>query len=87
MVFYVLKWDEEKMTENNLTFEQELQMLEAIVGKLEQGDVPLEEALAQFQKGVALSKKLQETLQNAEDTLTKVINEEGQEVVFEANND
>lgn len=75
------------MTENNLTFEQELQMLEAIVGKLEQGDVPLEEALAQFQKGVALSKKLQETLQNAEDTLTKVINEEGQEVVFEADND
>lgn len=75
------------MTENNLTFEQELQMLEAIVGKLEQGDVPLEEALAQFQKGVALSKKLQETLQNAEDTLTEVINEEGQEVVFEANND
>lgn len=75
------------MTENNLTFEQELQMLKAIVGKLEQGDVPLEEALAQFQKGVALSKKLQETLQNAEDTLTKVINEEGQEVIFEANND
>jgi len=75
------------MTENNLTFEQELQMLEAIVGKLEQGDVPLEEALAQFQKGVALSKKLQETLQNAEDTFTKVINEEGQEVIFEANND
>ncbi len=75
------------MTENNLTFEQELQMLEAIVGKLEQGDVPLEEALAQFQKGVALSKKLQETLHNAEDTLTKVINEEGQEVIFEANND
>ncbi len=75
------------MTENNLTFEQELQMLEAIVGKLEQGDVPFEEALAQFQKGVALSKKLQETLQNAEDTLTKVINEEGQEVIFEANND
>lgn len=75
------------MTENNLTFEQELQMLEAIVGKLEQGDVPLEEALAQFQKGVALSKKLQEILQNAEDTLTKVINEEGQEVIFEANND
>ena len=75
------------MTENYLTFEQVLHMFEAIVGKLEQGDVPLEEALAQFQKGVALSKKLQETLQNAEDTLTKVINEEGQEVIFEANND
>lgn len=71
------------MTENNLSFEQELQMLEAIVSKLEQGDVPLEEALDQFQKGVALSKKLQATLQNAEDTLTKVINEEGKEVPFE----
>ncbi|WGN89060.1 exodeoxyribonuclease VII small subunit [Ligilactobacillus faecis] len=75
------------MTENNLSFEQELQMLEAIVSKLEQGDVPLEEALDQFQKGVALSKKLQTTLQNAEDTLTKVINEEGQEVPFEEKNE
>ncbi|MEY8662033.1 exodeoxyribonuclease VII small subunit [Ligilactobacillus faecis] len=75
------------MTENNLSFEQELQMLEAIVSKLEQGDVPLEEALDQFQKGVALSKKLQTTLQNAEDTLTKVINEEGQEIPFEEKNE
>lgn len=75
------------MTENNQSFEQELQMLEAIVSKLEQGDVPLEEALDQFQKGVALSKKLQTTLQNAEDTLTKVINEEGQEVPFEEKNE
>lgn len=75
------------MIENNLSFEQELQMLEAIVSKLEQGDVPLEEALDQFQKGVALSKKLQTTLQNAEDTLTKVINEEGQEIPFEEKNE
>ena len=75
------------MTENNLSFEQELQMLEAIVSKLEQGDVPLEEALDQFQNGVALSKKLQTTLQNAEDTLTKVINEEGQEIPFEEKNE
>lgn len=75
------------MTENNLSFEQELQMLEAIVSKLEQGDVPLEEALDQFQKGVALSKKLQTTLQNAEDTLTKVINEEGKEIPFEEKNE
>lgn len=75
------------MTENNLSFEQELQMLEAIVSKLEQGDVPLEEALDQFQKGIALSKKLQTTLQNAEDTLTKVINEEGKEIPFEEKNE
>ncbi|KRL83769.1 exodeoxyribonuclease VII small subunit [Ligilactobacillus apodemi] len=71
------------MAENNLSFEQELQMLEGIVARLEQGDVPLEEAMEQFQKGVALSKKLQETLQNAEKTLAQVINDEGQEIAFE----
>lgn len=71
------------MTEKKQTFEQELSSLEEIVNNLEKGDVPLEEALAQFEKGIKLSKSLQATLQNAEDTLTKVINEEGQEVVFD----
>lgn len=37
------------------TFEENLTDLEAIVTRLERGDVPLEEALTQFQAGVALS--------------------------------
>ncbi|WP_436652791.1 exodeoxyribonuclease VII small subunit [Lactiplantibacillus plantarum] len=65
------------------TFEQNLSQLETIVNQLEQGDVPLEQALDQFQKGVALSKQLQSTLEGAEKTLTKMMNENGDEVPFE----
>ncbi|MGA3232636.1 exodeoxyribonuclease VII small subunit [Lactiplantibacillus pentosus] len=65
------------------TFEQNLSQLEAIVNQLEQGDVPLEQALDQFQKGVALSKQLQATLEGAEKTLTKMMDENGDEVPFE----
>ncbi len=60
-----------------------MQQLEEIVTKLERGDVPLEEALDQFQKGVALSKVCKETLQNAEKTLTKIVDENGEETIFE----
>lgn len=78
--------------ENTPTFEQNLTNLQAIVTQLEQGDVPLETALTQFQAGVKLSKQLQDTLDNAEKTLTKMMDENGQEVAFEtpaneANND
>jgi len=69
------------------TFEENLADLEKIVTKLEQGDVPLEEALDSFQKGVKLSKELQKTLENAEKTLTKVIDENGEEEIFEQGQD
>ena len=65
------------------TFEQNLSQLETIVNQLEPGDVPLEQTLDQFQKGVALSKQLQATLEGAEKTLTKMMNENGDEVPFE----
>ena len=48
-----------------VTFEDKLEQLEAIVSQLEQGDRPLEGALADFQTGVGLVKELQETLKNA----------------------
>lgn len=61
------------------TFEENLQDLEAIVTKLETGDVALEDAIAEFQKGMALSKNLQKTLENAEKTLVKVMQADGTE--------
>ena len=61
------------------TFEENLQDLEAIVTKLETGDVALEDAIAEFQKGIALSKDLQKTLENAEKTLVKVMQADGTE--------
>ncbi|EIQ82286.1 UNVERIFIED_CONTAM: exodeoxyribonuclease VII small subunit [Streptococcus canis] len=62
------------------TFEENLQDLETIVNKLENGDVPLEEAISEFQKGMLLSKELQKTLQEAEKTLVKVMQTDGTEV-------
>ncbi|MGT2934294.1 exodeoxyribonuclease VII small subunit [Streptococcus castoreus] len=62
------------------TFEENLQDLEAIVTKLENGDVPLEEAISEFQKGMLLSKDLQKTLQTAEKTLVKVMQADDTEV-------
>nr|WP_035029231.1 exodeoxyribonuclease VII small subunit [Carnobacterium mobile] len=70
-------------TKETVKFEEAMQQLEEIVTKLERGDVPLEEALDQFQKGVALSKVCKETLQNAEKTLTKIVDENGAETIFE----
>ena len=60
-------------------FEENLADLEAIVQKLESGQVPLEEAISEFQKGMKLSKDLQETLDQAEKTLVKVMQTDGSE--------
>ncbi|WP_028274288.1 exodeoxyribonuclease VII small subunit [Atopococcus tabaci] len=69
--------------DENLKFEDALKELEEIVSKLEQGDVPLEEALTQFQRGVKLSAFCRKQLQEAETTLTKMVDENGNEVRFE----
>ena len=66
------------------TFEKNLQDLEAIVTKLETGDVALEDAIAEFQKGMALSKDLQKTLKDAEKTLVKVMQADGTETEMDA---
>ena len=66
------------------TCEENLQDLEAIVTKLETGDVALEDAIAEFQKGMALSKNLQKTLEDAEKTLVKVMQADGTETEMDA---
>lgn len=66
------------------TFEENLQDLEAIVAKLENGDVALEDAIAEFQKGMLLSKDLEKTLQEAEQTLVKVMQADGSEKEMDA---
>ena len=65
------------------TFETQLQELEEIVQGLEQGDVALEDAIAQFQKGMKLSKDLQGKLDEAEKTLVKVMQADGSETEME----
>ena len=46
--------------------EQSLKELEALVERLEAGDLPLEEALAQFETGIKLTRSCQTILKEAE---------------------
>ena len=56
------------------TFEQNLNRLEAIVKKLEESELPLEESLTLFEEGMALSEGCRKQLEEAEhrvETLSK----------------
>ncbi len=47
-------------------FEQSITQLETIVSRLEKGDLHLEDALLQFEKGIHLARTCQTTLRQAE---------------------
>jgi exodeoxyribonuclease VII small subunit len=49
-----------------IDFEQALVELEAVVEKLEHGDLALEEALKQFERGIELTRGCQASLKQAE---------------------
>lgn len=62
------------------TFENQLEELESIVDQLEDGDLPLEDALKTFEKGVKLSRQCQKQLAQAEQKVTILMN--GEETLF-----
>jgi exodeoxyribonuclease VII small subunit len=62
---------------NKKTFEEAMEELEQIVNQLEKGDVPLEEALSIFQKGIELSQLCNKKLKHVEEQLAKVLTEDG----------
>ena len=53
------------MSKDNITFEEALKELEAISAKLESQDIPLDEAIELFEKGIKLSKECAVKLENA----------------------
>ena len=65
------------------TFDEAMKELETIVQQLEQGDVPLEKALDQFQEGIKLSRYCKSIVEDAEKTVTKMVNENGSEKILE----
>ncbi|MCG8614148.1 MAG: exodeoxyribonuclease VII small subunit [Pseudomonadales bacterium] len=58
--------------ENPIPFEQSLQELEAIVKKMEQGELSLDDSLKAFERGVALSRQCQNALKDAELKVAKL---------------
>jgi exodeoxyribonuclease VII small subunit len=62
-------------------FEQSLAELEALVAKLEQGDVPLEDALKTFERGVALTRQCQAALRTAQQKVEVLLARNGEETI------
>lgn len=69
-------------TEEKLNFEEAMQKLERIVEKLEEGDVPLEEAISIYREGMELSKLCHDKLKNVEEQLTEIITVDGNKENF-----
>ena len=65
-----------------LSFEESLDSLEAIVKKLETGEVPLDDAIGEFTKAMKLAKSCDEKLKKAEEAITKLVNKDGEVVDF-----
>ncbi|PYZ98573.1 exodeoxyribonuclease VII small subunit [Alteribacter lacisalsi] len=63
---------------DQVTFEEAMEQLEDVVGKLEEGDVPLEEAIQMFQQGMDLSKYCHEKLKKVESQMDQILNEDGE---------
>ena len=62
-----------KKPNKNIKFEEALAELEVAVEKLESGDLPLEEAIEQFQWGTELSKICLEKLNIAKAAVQKLV--------------
>ena len=61
-----------------LSFEEALGQLTELVGKLESGQLPLEESVAAFEDGVQLSRRCESLLDHAEQRL-QILNDQDSE--------
>ena len=61
---------------NKLSFEEAIKELTNIVGKIEQGQIPLQDSLEQYEKGMALIKQCRTILQKAEERIEKITKEQ-----------
>ena len=59
-----------------LSFEEAITGLTDIVGKIEQGQIPLQDSLEQYERGMALIKHCRTILQKAEQRIEKIAKEE-----------
>ncbi|GGH39263.1 Exodeoxyribonuclease VII small subunit [Cribrihabitans marinus] len=62
-----------------MTFEQAMKELEAVVGQLERGDVALDQSITLYERGAALKKRCEAELQRAEEKVAAItLDAEGQ---------
>lgn len=60
-----------------VSFEENMKELELIVKELENGDTKLDDAIEKFKKAMTLAKECDEKLKNAEENISKILNDDG----------
>jgi exodeoxyribonuclease VII small subunit len=68
-------------TEAQPDFEASMRALEELVERLEQGDLPLEESLAAFERGVMLTRACQTALKEAEQKVEILLKKAGEPAI------
>lgn len=74
------------MSKENKTlpdFEKALAELEVLVGQLESGELSLDESLERFKKGVQLTRECQQVLDQAQQTVEKLLSD-GETAIMDA---
>jgi len=64
--------NEKKNDIGKLSFEEAIKELGGIVGKIEQGQIPLQDSLEQYERGMTLIKHCRDILQKAEKRIEKI---------------
>lgn len=62
-----------------LSFEGAIKQLSSIVGKIEQGEIALQDSLEQYERGMTLIKHCREILAKAEERIEKISGPEAQQ--------
>jgi len=57
---------------SEMTFEQAMSELEQVVGKLERGDVALDQSISLYERGAALKKRCENKLKEAEEKVAAI---------------
>jgi len=65
--------------QNKIDFEGALEELEALVEKMEDGNISLEESLKYFERGIALTRTCQKALEEAEQKVQLLLEKEGEQ--------
>ena len=63
-----------------LTFEERLQQVEALIAKMESGEMPLEEAMQQYEAGLNALNDLEKELTAAQQRLTVLRQQSGEDI-------
>lgn len=63
-----------------LTFEERLQQVEALIAKMESGEMPLEEAMQQYEGGLNALNALEKELTAAQQRLTVLRQQSGEDI-------